>query len=78
MELMKNPEVEFAVPVLKGIHALHLMTPGLVMQWGLTKIGMTGAWALSKGDTNVVIGIVDSGTDWTHEDLTANIKNKSR
>ncbi|HNQ00223.1 MAG TPA: S8 family serine peptidase, partial [Bacteroidia bacterium] len=27
-----------------------------------------------RGDTNTVIGIVDSGTDWDHPDLAANIK----
>lgn len=32
------------------------------------------AWAINKGDTSVVIGIVDSGSDIDHPDLAANIK----
>jgi len=32
------------------------------------------AWDVSKGDTNVVIGIVDTGGDLDHPDLAANIK----
>lgn len=32
------------------------------------------AWDVSKGDTNVVIGIIDTGGDLDHPDLAANIK----
>ncbi len=32
------------------------------------------AWTINKGDTNVVIGIVDSGSDLDHPDLAANMK----
>ena len=32
------------------------------------------AWNISKGDTNTVIGIVDSGGDLDHPDLAANVK----
>ncbi len=42
-------------------------------QYGLTKIQADLAWDISKGDTNVIIGIVDTGVDWDHPDLSANI-----
>jgi hypothetical protein len=42
-------------------------------QYALTKINAYNAWNITRGDTNVVIGIVDSGTDWDHPDLQANI-----
>lgn len=32
------------------------------------------AWNISKGDTNTVIGIVDTGGDLDHPDLAANVK----
>jgi serine protease len=32
------------------------------------------AWDVSKGDTNVVIGIIDTGGDLDHPDLAANVK----
>jgi serine protease len=32
------------------------------------------AWGIEKGDTNVVIGVLDTGTELTHPDLKNNIK----
>jgi serine protease len=34
----------------------------------------TSGWNISQGDTNVVIGITDTGTEPTHPDLNGNIK----
>lgn len=44
------------------------------LQYALTKINAFLAWNVTMGDTNVVIGIVDTGTDWDHPDLQGNIK----
>jgi subtilisin family serine protease len=43
-------------------------------QYFINKIQCPAGWDIQKGDTNVVIGIVDSGTDWDHPDLAANLK----
>ena len=48
--------------------------PNVSMQYHIAKISSYQAWDLSTGDTNVVIGIVDSGSDLDHPDLSANIK----
>ena len=45
-----------------------------VTQYHLKNIQAYLGWAISKGDTNTVIGIVDTGTDWDHPDLQDNIK----
>lgn len=42
--------------------------------WHLTMINAFQAWDINKGDTNVVIGITDTGWDPTHIDLIANCK----
>ncbi|MCE1188057.1 MAG: S8 family serine peptidase [Ignavibacteria bacterium] len=47
--------------------------PSLSSQWHLTKVAASGAWDVCQGDTNVIIGIVDTGIDWDHPDLAANI-----
>ena len=72
--LLNNPEVEYAVPVF--MYKTFDYTPNdprLTNQWYVSNIQLPKAWDLSKGSTDVVIGIVDSGTDWLHEDLAANI-----
>lgn len=43
------------------------------LQWYLSKIGTLQVWDSTQGDTNVVIGIVDGGTNFTHPDLMANV-----
>ncbi|HEX2291697.1 MAG TPA: S8 family peptidase, partial [Gaiellaceae bacterium] len=41
--------------------------------WGLPKIGAPAAWNLTQGSNSVAVAVVDSGTDYTHQDLAANI-----
>lgn len=43
-------------------------------QYHLGRISAYNAWNISKGDTNVIIGITDTGTELTHSDLQGNIK----
>lgn len=43
-------------------------------QYYLTNIRAYTGWDISKGDTNTVVGIVDSGSDMNHPDLMANVK----
>ncbi|MFN4123518.1 MAG: S8 family peptidase [Flavobacteriales bacterium] len=42
-------------------------------QYALERIRAFEAWAVEQGDTNVVIGISDTGTDLDHPDLYPNI-----
>ena len=48
--------------------------PNVSSQWHLAKIKAYEAWDITQGDTNIVIGIVDTGIEFTHPDLAANIK----
>ncbi len=48
--------------------------PSIAQQSFLTRINAYGGWNISKGDTNVVIGIDDTGSDLDHPDLAANLK----
>ncbi len=73
-ELRGDPNVEYAEP--SYVHHTNGYTPNdpsFSLMYNLSKINASGAWDITKGDTSVVIGIVDSGTDYTHEDLAANI-----
>ncbi len=48
--------------------------PKISSQYYLWLIKAFDAFELTKGDTNIVIGIVDTGIDFYHEDLIDNIK----
>ena len=71
--LSADPAVAYAEPQYVN-HLLY--TPNdpdaSTWQYQLDKIEAYDAWDVWKGDTNTVIGIVDSGTDWDHPDLAAN------
>ena len=43
-------------------------------QYHLNRINAYTGWNTSKGDTTVIIGITDTGTELTHSDLQGNIK----
>ncbi len=45
--------------------------PRFEEQWNLSLIGMPEAWAIEKGDPEVIIAVVDTGFDYTHPDLAS-------
>jgi serine protease len=52
--------------------------PDITFQYAITNIRADSAWDVNtttaRGDTNIVIGITDTGTDPLHDDLKAQIK----
>jgi len=77
-------DVEYAEPNYVR-HASTLPDdPRFAEQWGLNNTGQTGgivdsdidgpeSWDLTQGDTSLVVAVIDSGVDYTHPDLAANI-----
>lgn len=47
--------------------------PSYSLMWNLHRIRMSEAWELHKGDSSVVVAIIDTGIEYTHSDLAANI-----
>ncbi len=44
------------------------------VQWGLPKISAPAAWDVTTGSSNVIIAVVDTGTDLDHPDLNCSGK----
>ncbi len=83
-ELNAMDSVDYAEPDF----VLHLYnTPGdpsFGLLWGLENTGQSGgisgadigaprAWGITTGSSEMVVGVTDTGVDYTHEDLAANI-----
>lgn len=75
MELMKNPDIEYAVPIFRRYTFDYTPDdPKYASQYYLTKLEAKRAWDITAGgDKKIKIAIVDSGTDWVHQDLFDNI-----
>lgn len=70
---------EYAEPhYIPHISAYTPNDPGLTNQYGPGKIQAPAAWGVNtttaRGDTNIVIGITDTGTEPLHPDLKNNLK----
>ena len=77
--ILATNQVSYAEP--KFVHRTSAFTPNDLnntQQYAIKKIKCDSAWDVNtttaRGDTNVVIGIVDTGTDPDHPDLVNNIK----
>lgn len=46
-------------------------------QWGMNQIGVKAGWEKSKGSPEMVVAVIDTGVDYTHEDLVDNMWHNS-
>ena len=42
-------------------------------QWGMIDLGIKDAWKITKGNPNMIVAVIDTGVDYTHEDLVSNM-----
>jgi subtilisin family serine protease len=71
--LKQNPHVLYAEP---NYIITNDRTPNDSLygsDWGMPKISAPLAWDIATGTGDVVVGLVDSGMDYNHPDLSANI-----
>lgn len=67
--LGRDPSVRFAEPDYVVSLDATPTDPRWGDLWGLQKIGMEAAWDVSTGSPTVVVGVIDTGVDYNHEDL---------
>ncbi|HEX2868179.1 MAG TPA: S8 family serine peptidase [Ignavibacteriales bacterium] len=77
-ELKNNPEVEYVEPNYILSASMVPNDPYLGYCWAVNgtspaDIGAYKAWNITTGDTSIVVGVLDSGIDYLHEDLKDNI-----
>ncbi len=82
--LKANPNVEYAEPNYLYYAFDTPNDPEFNRLWGMNNTGQTGgtadadidapeAWAVTKGDTSIIVGVIDTGVDYKHPDLAANM-----
>ena len=69
-----NNDLEWAEPEFIYDALFTPNDPLISQQYHISKINSYQAWDITQGDTNIIIGIVDSGSDLDHPDLGANIR----
>lgn len=84
-ELARRPEVQYIEPNFVVTASNTPDDPMFSHQWGLNNtgqyvaappypdIGALAAWDITTGDPSIVIAVIDSGIDYNHEDLAANV-----
>ena len=74
LKLKSDPNVLYAEPkyISKSLYTPN--DPNIGSQYYLNLIKSFQGWDISKGDSNVVVGVTDEGFDLTHPDLVNSIK----
>jgi subtilisin family serine protease len=78
---MQDPDVEYAEPnYIRSVRSTVPDDPLFKLQWELRNtfspgvdISMTSAWDIIRGNSGLVVAVIDSGIDYTHPDLAGNI-----
>lgn len=66
-----NPGVRFAEVDYLLTSSATPNDPRLPDLWGLRKIGMPATWDTTTGSAGLVVGVIDSGVDYSHPDIGA-------
>lgn len=63
-----NPNIPLVIPQQR-----QGADPDFAKQWGMNDIGVQEAWKATKGSPDMIVAVIDTGVDYTHEDLQPNL-----
>lgn len=72
-QLRETGLVEYAAPYRAFRTSNTPNDPRLAEQYWVKQSDAEAAWEITTGDTSIAIGIIDSGVEWSHEDLRDNV-----
>ncbi len=72
-EYKKDPNVEYAQPNYRYKKDQIPNDTYYNDLWGMAKIQAPSAWDITTGSSDVVVAVIDTGVDYNHEDLAANM-----
>ncbi len=71
LSALKVPPDNPAIPAAPGIGAG--LDPLIASQWGMRDIGGPSVWTRQQGSQEMIVAVIDTGVDYTHEDLLPNL-----
>lgn len=72
-DYQNNPDIEYAEPNYLATIQFVPNDPLYTQQWSHNNSNTPNGWDIHKGSPKTIIAIIDTGVDYTHEDLAANI-----
>lgn len=66
-------EPNYRVSTGEVVTSSYVNDPDYSSQWGLQKVNIETAWDKTTGSGDIVVAVIDTGIDYEHEDLSANI-----
>ena len=71
--MQQNPAVVRCEPNFVYRATVTPNDPGLSTLWAMDKISAPAGWDTATGSKNIIVAVIDSGIDYTHSDLAANM-----
>ncbi|WP_341503671.1 S8 family serine peptidase [Gallaecimonas sp. GXIMD4217] len=71
--LKRHPQVEYADLNYRFYPSVTPNDPRFVDLWGMPMIKAEQAWEMQMGSKDIVVGVIDTGFDYSHPDLRTNI-----
>lgn len=73
--LRTDPNVEFVEPnyIARALDTPN--DPSFGIQWGYIKAQFPTAWDVTKGDSSLIVAVIDTGIDLDHPDLDCTVSN---